>query len=314
MTWLLEMKNITKTFGAVKAVDNVSLRLNAGEVVSLCGENGSGKSTLMKVLCGIYPHGSYEGEIIFAGETLQANHIRDTERKGIAIIHQELALVKHLTVLENIFLGAEISRHGLLDYETMTLRCQKLLAQVNLPISPDTRVGDLGLGQQQLVEIAKALNKQVRLLILDEPTAGVDIELRRSMWGFLKDLNDRGTTIILTTHYLEEAEMLCRNIGIIQHGELVENTSMKALLSKLKSETFILDLAPKSPVPKLEGYQYQLVDTSTLEVEVLREQGINSVFAQLSAQGVQVLSMRNKANRLEELFVTLVHERKGESA
>lgn len=165
MTWLLEMKNITKTFGAVKAVDNVSLRLNAGEVVSLCGENGSGKSTLMKVLCGIYPHGSYEGEIIFAGETLQANHIRDTERKGIAIIHQELALVKHLTVLENIFLGAEISRHGLLDYETMTLRCQKLLAQVNLPISPDTRVGDLGLGQQQLVEIAKALNKQVRLLI-----------------------------------------------------------------------------------------------------------------------------------------------------
>ena len=173
MTWLLEMKNITKTFGAVKAVDNVSLRLNAGEVVSLCGENGSGKSTLMKVLCGIYPHGSYEGEIIFAGETLQANHIRDTERKGIAIIHQELALVKHLTVLENIFLGAEISRHGLLDYETMTLRCQKLLAQVNLPISPDTRVGDLGLGQQQLVEIAKALNKQVRLLILDEPTASL---------------------------------------------------------------------------------------------------------------------------------------------
>ena len=156
MTWLLEMKNITKTFGAVKAVDNVSLRLNAGEVVSLCGENGSGKSTLMKVLCGIYPHGSYEGEIIFAGETLQANHIRDTERKGIAIIHQELALVKHLTVLENIFLGAEISRHGLLDYETMTLRCQKLLAQVNLPISPDTRVGDLGLGQQQLVEIGRA--------------------------------------------------------------------------------------------------------------------------------------------------------------
>ena len=130
MTWLLEMKNITKTFGAVKAVDNVSLRLNAGEVVSLCGENGSGKSTLMKVLCGIYPHGSYEGEIIFAGETLQANHIRDTERKGIAIIHQELALVKHLTVLENIFLGAEISRHGLLDYETMTLRCQKLLAHL----------------------------------------------------------------------------------------------------------------------------------------------------------------------------------------
>ncbi|WP_187166724.1 ATP-binding cassette domain-containing protein, partial [Enterococcus faecalis] len=119
------------------------------------------------------PHGSYEGEIVFAGEVLQATHIRDTERKGIAIIHQELALVKHLTVLENIFLGAELSRHGVLDYDTMTLRCEKLLAQVSLAISPDTRVGDLGLGQQQLVEIAKALNKQVRLLILDEPTASL---------------------------------------------------------------------------------------------------------------------------------------------
>ncbi len=128
--------------------------------------------------------------------------------------------------------------------------------------------------------------------------------------GLLKDLNDKGTTIILTTHYTEEAEMLCRNIGIIQHGELVENTSMKALLAKLKSETFILDLAPKSPLPKLDGYQYRLVDTATLEVEVLREQGINSVFTQLSEQGIQVLSMRNKANRLEELFVSLVNENK----
>jgi ABC-2 type transport system ATP-binding protein len=134
------------------------------------------------------------------------------------------------------------------------------------------------------------------------------------MWAFLKDLNVKGTTIILTTHYLEEAEMLCRNIGIIQGGELVENTSMKGLLSKLKSETFIFDLAPRSALPKLEGFQYRLVDTSTLEVEVMREQGLNSVFNQLNAQGVQVLSMRNKANRLEELFVGLVQGKKGEQA
>jgi ABC-2 type transport system ATP-binding protein len=169
-------------------------------------------------------------------------------------------------------------------------------------------------GMKRRLMIARALMHEPKLLILDEPTAGVDIELRRSMWGFLKDLNDKGTTIILTTHYLEEAEMLCRNIGIIQHGELVENTSMKNLLSKLKSETFILDLAAKSPLPKLEGYNYRLVDTSTLEVEVLREQGINSVFSQLSAQGIQVLSMRNKANRLEELFVSLVHDKQGDKA
>ncbi len=219
MSWLLEMKNITKAFGAVKAVDNVSLRLNAGEVVSLCGENGSGKSTLMKVLCGIYPHGSYDGEIIFAGESLQANHIRDTERKGIAIIHQELALVKHLTVLENIFLGAEISRHGLLDYETMTLRCQKLLAQVNLSISPDTRVGDLGLSQQQLVEIAKALNKQVRLLILDEPTASLTEQETATLLAIIRDLQNHGIACIYISHKLNEVKAISDTICVIRDGQ-----------------------------------------------------------------------------------------------
>ena len=236
MSWLLEMKNITKAFGAVKAVDNVSLRLNAGEVVSLCGENGSGKSTLMKVLCGIYPHGSYDGEIIFAGESLQANHIRDTERKGIAIIHQELALVKHLTVLENIFLGAEISRHGLLDYETMTLRCQKLLAQVNLSISPDTRVGDLGLGQQQLVEIAKALNKQVRLLILDEPTSGVDPLTRREFWLHINSMVDKGVTVMVTTHFMDEAEY-CDRIGLVYHGKLIASGTPDALKAQAANDS-----------------------------------------------------------------------------
>lgn len=219
MSWLLEMKNITKTFGTVKAIDNVSLRLNAGEVLSLCGENGSGKSTLMKVLCGIYPHGSYEGEIIFSGEVLQPGHIRDTERKGIAIIHQELALVKHLTVLENIFLGAEISRHGLLDDETMTLRCEKLLAQVNLAISPDTRVGDLGLGQQQLVEIAKALNKQVRLLILDEPTASLTEQETAILLNIIRDLQNHGIACIYISHKLNEVKAISNTICVIRDGQ-----------------------------------------------------------------------------------------------
>ncbi|MFP2468944.1 xylose ABC transporter ATP-binding protein [Pseudescherichia vulneris] len=219
MPYLLEMKSITKAFGAVKAVDNVSLRLNAGEVVSLCGENGSGKSTLMKVLCGIYPHGSFEGEIVFAGEPLQAAHIRDTEHRGIAIIHQELALVKHLTVLENIFLGAEITRHGILDYDQMTLRCEKLLAQVSLAISPDTRVGDLGLGQQQLVEIAKALNKQVRLLILDEPTASLTEQETAVLLNIIRDLQNHGIACIYISHKLNEVKTISDTICVIRDGQ-----------------------------------------------------------------------------------------------
>lgn len=219
MPCLLEMKNITKTFGVVKAVDSVSLSVDSGEVMSLCGENGSGKSTLMKVLCGIYPYGSYEGEIWFAGEKLQASHIRDTERKGIAIIHQELALVKHLTVLENIFLGAEISRHGVLDYDSMTLRCQKLLAQVSLNISPDTRVGSLGLGQQQLIEIAKALNKQVRLLILDEPTASLTEQETAVLLGIIRDLQAHGIACVYISHKLNEVKAISDTICVIRDGK-----------------------------------------------------------------------------------------------
>ncbi|MGY3870463.1 xylose ABC transporter ATP-binding protein [Aeromonas crassostreae] len=231
MPYLLEMKNITKAFGAVKAVDSVSLSLNAGEVMSLCGENGSGKSTLMKVLCGIYPYGTYEGEIWFAGEKLQAGHIRDTERKGIAIIHQELALVKHLTILENIFLGAEMSRYGVLDYDTMTLRCQKLLAQVSLNISPDTRVGDLGLGQQQLVEIAKALNKQVRLLILDEPTASLTEKETDILLRIIRELQDHGIACVYISHKLNEVKAISDTICVIRDGKPI-GTREAALMSE----------------------------------------------------------------------------------
>ncbi len=219
MSYLLEMKNITKAFGAVKAVDNVSLRLNSGEVMSLCGENGSGKSTLMKVLCGIYPHGTFDGEIIFTGEPLQASHIRDTERRGIAIIHQELALVKDLTVLENIFLGAEITRHGVMDYDAMTLRCEKLLAQVKLAISPNTRTGDLGLGQQQLVEIAKALNKQVRLLILDEPTASLTEQETAVLLNIIRDLQHHDIACIYISHKLNEVKAISDTICVIRDGQ-----------------------------------------------------------------------------------------------
>jgi ABC-2 type transport system ATP-binding protein len=162
-------------------------------------------------------------------------------------------------------------------------------------------------GMKRRLMIARALIHQPRLLILDEPTAGVDIELRRSMWSFLTELNEQGITIILTTHYLEEAEQLCRNIGIIDHGRIVEHTSMRELLMKLHVETFLLDLgSPQQVAPRLEGYPVTLVDPLTLEVQVEKSQGVNALFAQLAAQGIEVLSLRNKTNRLEELFVSLV--------
>ncbi|GKW29645.1 xylose ABC transporter ATP-binding protein [Pectobacterium brasiliense] len=219
MPHLLEMKNITKAFGAVKAVDNVSLMLDAGQVLSLCGENGSGKSTLMKVLCGIYPYGSYDGQIVFSGDELRANHIRDTEQKGIAIIHQELTLVKEMTVLENLFLGNEWTRFGVMDYDNMYLRCQRMLEQVKLAVDPNTKVGELGLGQQQLVEIAKALNKQVRLLVLDEPTASLTERETAILLEIIQDLRDHGIACIYISHKLNEVKAISDVICVIRDGK-----------------------------------------------------------------------------------------------
>lgn len=219
MPSLLEMRNITKLFGSVTAVGNISLTLEAGQVVSLCGENGSGKSTLMKVLCGIYPHGTYQGEIYFSGDLITAKTIRDTEQKGIAIIHQELALVKQMTVLENLFLGNEWQRFGLLDYEAMYLRCQTMLAQVRLNVDPNTPVGELGLGQQQLVEIAKALNKQVRLLVLDEPTASLTESETGTLLEIIADLRDHGIACIYISHKLNEVKAISDLICVIRDGQ-----------------------------------------------------------------------------------------------
>jgi D-xylose transport system ATP-binding protein len=218
MPCLLEMKGITKQFGVVKAVDNISLMLEAGQVLSLCGENGSGKSTLMKVLCGIYPKGSYQGEIIFSGETLQAKNIRETEQKGIAIIHQEMALVKQMSVLENMFLGSEWGSFGIMDYDAMYLRCQRMLAQVKLAVDPHTPLDELGLGQQQLVEIAKALNKQVRLLVLDEPTASLTESETAILLDIIRDLRHHGIACIYISHKLNEVKAISDSICVIRDG------------------------------------------------------------------------------------------------
>lgn len=308
MTIALELQQLKKTYpGGVQALRGIDLQVEAGDFYALLGPNGAGKSTTIGIISSLVNKTS--GRVSVFGYDLDKDTVN--AKRQLGLVPQEFNFNPFETVQQIVVNQA--GYYGV-EYKEAVKRSEIYLKQLDLWEKRNERARMLSGGMKRRLMIARALMHEPKLLILDEPTAGVDIELRRSMWGFLKDLNDKGTTIILTTHYLEEAEMLCRNIGIIQHGELVENTSMKGLLSKLKSETFILDLAAKSPLPKLEGYQYRLVDTSTLEVEVLREQGVNSVFSQLSAQGIQVLSMRNKANRLEELFVSLVHEKQGDRA
>ncbi|ADW75262.1 MULTISPECIES: ABC transporter ATP-binding protein [Rahnella] len=301
MNYALELEKLTKTYaGGVQALRGIDLRVEAGDFYALLGPNGAGKSTTIGIISSLV--NKTAGKVQVFGYDIDKDIVN--AKRQLGLVPQEFNFNPFETVMQVVVNQA--GYYGV-PRPLALQRAEKYLTQLDLWGKRNERSRMLSGGMKRRLMIARALMHEPKLLILDEPTAGVDIELRRSMWGFLKELNAQGTTIILTTHYLEEAEMLCRNIGIIQGGQLVENTSMKELLSKLKSETFILDLGAKSPLPVLEGYRSKLTDTSTLEVEVMREQGLNSLFSQLSKQGVQVLSMRNKANRLEELFVTLVN-------
>lgn len=216
---LLEMNNIVKCFGPVKALDGVSITLEAGEVLSLCGENGSGKSTLMKVLCGIYPDGDYEGTIYYKGQQIRPTGIADTEALGIAIIHQELTLVKELSILENLFLGAELTKYGFMDFELMHYEAEILLKKVKLNVSPETKVGDLGVGQQQLVEIAKALSKNAKLLVLDEPTAPLTESETQILLDLVMELRETGVSCIYISHKLGEVKAISDHICVIRDGK-----------------------------------------------------------------------------------------------
>jgi len=301
MTYALELANVTKTYpGGVRALRGIDLRVEAGDFYALLGPNGAGKSTTIGIISSLV--NKTDGRVQVFGHDLYLDSVN--AKRQLGLVPQEFNFNPFETVMQIVVNQA--GYYGVPRQEALR-RAEKYLNQLDLWGKRNERARMLSGGMKRRLMIARALMHEPKLLILDEPTAGVDIELRRSMWGFLKELNGQGTTIILTTHYLEEAEMLCRNIGIIQSGQLVENTSMKALLAKLQSETFFFDLAAKSALPRLEGYQHRLVDTSTLEVDVRREQGLNGIFSQLSAQGIQVLSMRNKANRLEELFVALLN-------
>lgn len=301
MTYALEISGLTKTYGEnVHALKGLDLTVSAGDFYALLGPNGAGKSTTIGIISSLVNKTS--GKVSVFGHDLDSDKVN--AKRQLGLVPQEFNFNPFETVLRIVV--SQAGYYGVERKEALQ-RAEKYLRQLDLWEKRDQKARMLSGGMKRRLMIARALMHEPSLLILDEPTAGVDIELRRSMWTFLRELNEQGTTIILTTHYLEEAEMLCRNIGIIQRGELVENTSMKNLLGKLKSETFILDLAPGGPQPLLQDFTCQQVDAVTLEVEVMRGQGLNEVFRQLSEQGISVLSMRNKANRLEELFVSLVN-------
>ncbi len=220
---ILEMRSITKTFPGVKALSDVTLEVARGEVHAICGENGAGKSTLMKVLSGVYPHGTYEGDIVFENETVEFKDIRDSEAKGIVIIHQELALSPYLSIAENIFLNNEVKGPlGLIDWNKTNLEAKKLLARVGLDEDPVTRILDIGVGKQQLVEIAKALSKEVKLLILDEPTAALNDSDSDHLLDLILHLKEQGITSIIISHKLNEIKKIADSVTVIRDGKTIE--------------------------------------------------------------------------------------------
>lgn len=301
--YALEIEQLRKTYaGGFEALKGISLNVEKGDFYALLGPNGAGKSTTIGIISSLVNKSS--GQVKIFGFDLDSDLER--AKQNLGLVPQEFNFNPFETVEQIVMQQA--GYYGVAK-SLAKERAEKYLTKLDLWEKRKERARNLSGGMKRRLMIARALMHEPQLLILDEPTAGVDIELRRSMWEFLKEINsEQGITIILTTHYLEEAEMLCRNIGIINRGELIENTSMKALLSKLDVETFILDLDTDQPLPVLEGVISQHEVNGSLEIEIAKTKGLNHIFSQLSEQGIQVMSMRNKANRLEELFVSIVQQ------
>ncbi|WP_290522528.1 ABC transporter ATP-binding protein [Alcanivorax sp.] len=299
----LTIRNLTKTYAnGVEALKGIDLEVEQGDFFALLGPNGAGKSTTIGVISSLVNKSG--GEVSIFGHSLDND--RSRAKTKIGVVPQEF----NFNQFEKVF-DIVVTQAGFYGIPAPLARerAEKYLRQLGLWDKRDKQSRTLSGGMKRRLMIARALVHEPDLLILDEPTAGVDIELRRSMWDFLTRINNEGKTIILTTHYLEEAESLCRNIAIIDHGTIVENTSMRALLEKLQVETFILDLArPVDSVPELDGFDVSLRDSQTLEVAVPKTQSLNTLFVALAEQQFEVMSMRNKANRLEELFVRLVEQ------
>lgn len=299
----LTIRNLTKTYAnGVQALKGIDLEVKQGDFFALLGPNGAGKSTTIGVISSLVNKSG--GDVSIFGYSLDTE--RSLAKKKIGVVPQEF----NFNQFEKVF-DIVVTQAGFYGIPAGVARerAEKYLRQLGLWEKRDMQSRTLSGGMKRRLMIARALVHEPDLLILDEPTAGVDIELRRSMWDFLTRINQEGKTIILTTHYLEEAESLCRNIAIIDHGTIVENSSMRALLEKLQVETFILDLArPVESTPVLEGFDVLLKDSQTLEVAVPKTQSLNTLFVALAEQQFEVMSMRNKANRLEELFVRLVEK------
>jgi ABC-2 type transport system ATP-binding protein len=302
--YALSVKGLTKTYkNGVEALKGLDLDVEQGDFFALLGPNGAGKTTLISIVTSLVNKTS--GQISVFGHDIDRQ--LEAAKSCIGVVPQEV----NFNMFESP-LTIVINQAGFYGIERSVARerAEKYLKQLNLWEKRNSMARGLSGGMKRRLMIARALMHEPKLLILDEPTAGVDIEIRRQMWDFLRETNERGTTIILTTHYLEEAETLCRNIAIIDGGRIAERDRMSSLLRRLQTETFVVNLRNSvNALPKLDGYIARLADDHTLEIDVSKEQNLNDLFARLSAQGIEVLSMRNKVNRLEEIFMRLVEAR-----
>ena len=301
MTAALAIRDLKKTYrnGHI-ALKGISLEVAEGDFFALLGPNGAGKSTTIGIVTSLVNKSA--GEVSIFGHDLETDLA--AAKSCIGLVPQEFNFNQFEPVGEIV--ANQAGYYGIERRQALG-RAEQYLRRLGLWEKRRGMARELSGGMKRRLMIARALVHEPRLLILDEPTAGVDIEIRRSMWDFLREINASGTTIILTTHYLEEAESMCRNIAIMDEGELIENTSTRRLLNTLHMETFILDTAdPLEKLPDLPGHSVRLVDECTIEADICRDKVINDLFADLSAQGIRILSMRNKTNRLEQLFVRLV--------
>ena len=297
----LELIALKKKYkNGVEALKGINLTVQAGDFYALLGPNGAGKSTTIGIISSLVTKTS--GQVKIFGYDLDSDVVN--AKRQLGLVPQEFNFNQFEEVLQIV--TNQGGYYGL-PRKLALQRAEKYLRILDLWDKRHSRACMLSGGMKRRLMIARALIHEPKLLILDEPTAGVDIEVRRSMWDFLREINRQGITIILTTHYLEEAEMLCRHIGIIQRGELVANSSMRDLLAKSQSETIIIDYVPTTTPIALNGYTFTDVESGMLEVKVDKQHGLNQLFEQLNQQNIKVISVRNKANRLEELFVDLLH-------